>query len=624
MPYTPPSQSFQDNTNPVGGGVGQPLDADFFTALVAGVDDADTRITAVEADYSRQTRNLANVKEFGALGNGVADDTAAITAADATGRGLYFPPGTYLYNGPGLSRNGKIQVIGSGHQHTVIVLPTGGSFLVASGLVPALTVSGIQFNGGFGAIRFTNTGSNVGGYCIVEDCRFIDYTGAAISHKSIDFPYWKIQRCFFWGKNYTSTIGAALPGLADEVAITDCSFVANRVHIKLGQGGNNAHVTRCDFLRFGVPQGSPRVDVWVVPAPDLTNAGAGFSIRDCKFGNEHFAVGDVKVCYADEGAGTAFADKFPVLDVASSGYILGHALTDSLIFGAGDAPAPIVFSTTNNVRDCQIRDIQIAGAQPTFAIQYLTPPGPNQANQGNAFGPFFGFLGAETTLPFPSSNGSGVGPTQDPLAVFRGRTAGVQSDGVGDPTGYVNLLTTRLTSATNGGSQTYTATADSLGGTEAIEVSMLSGGLTYVPLVTANIKPGQPAWIEFDIAAGTTSSLTQFRAGLQYTNVGLVHWRRVAEVPAAGWVRYRYPWTPREATTTINLIFTSLSATGSVKVGRARVYHAREPQPTILSDPNPTVTTTAPAAGAAGAVPATPAGYLTINVGGTLRKVAYY
>ena len=39
---------------------------------------------------------------------------------------------------------------------------------------------------------------------------------------------------------------------------------------------------------------------------------------------------------------------------------------------------------------------------------------------------------------------------------------------------------------------------------------------------------------------------------------------------------------------------------------------------------NGPTTTTAPSAGGGGALPATPAGYLTVNVGGTDRKVAYY
>ncbi len=39
---------------------------------------------------------------------------------------------------------------------------------------------------------------------------------------------------------------------------------------------------------------------------------------------------------------------------------------------------------------------------------------------------------------------------------------------------------------------------------------------------------------------------------------------------------------------------------------------------------SPATTTTAPSAGGAGALPATPAGYATVTIGGTARKIAYY
>jgi hypothetical protein len=47
------------------------------------------------------------------------------------------------------------------------------------------------------------------------------------------------------------------------------------------------------------------------------------------------------------------------------------------------------------------------------------------------------------------------------------------------------------------------------------------------------------------------------------------------------------------------------------------------PNPTVIGHTGAT-TTTAPAAGGAGALPATPLGYLTVNVNGTARKIAYY
>lgn len=58
--------------------------------------------------------DIVNVKDFGAVGNGIADDTAAITEAidyawqypfaNLFGQGVivYFPPGTYLISNPPL------------------------------------------------------------------------------------------------------------------------------------------------------------------------------------------------------------------------------------------------------------------------------------------------------------------------------------------------------------------------------------------------------------------------------------------------------------------------------------------------------------------------------------------
>jgi hypothetical protein len=48
-----------------------------------------------KVSYSLITGAPVNVFDFGAVGNGVADDTAAIQAALATGNSIYFPKGTY-------------------------------------------------------------------------------------------------------------------------------------------------------------------------------------------------------------------------------------------------------------------------------------------------------------------------------------------------------------------------------------------------------------------------------------------------------------------------------------------------------------------------------------------------
>jgi hypothetical protein len=56
---------------------------------------------AVTSGYTVQDKlaQTVSVKDFGAAGDGVTDDTAAIQAAVATQKSLYFPSGTYLISG---------------------------------------------------------------------------------------------------------------------------------------------------------------------------------------------------------------------------------------------------------------------------------------------------------------------------------------------------------------------------------------------------------------------------------------------------------------------------------------------------------------------------------------------
>lgn len=56
-------------------------------------------MSLTKVSYSMITGAPVNVLDYGAVGNGIADDTAAIQAALATGKSIFFPAGTYNISG---------------------------------------------------------------------------------------------------------------------------------------------------------------------------------------------------------------------------------------------------------------------------------------------------------------------------------------------------------------------------------------------------------------------------------------------------------------------------------------------------------------------------------------------
>jgi hypothetical protein len=77
---------------------------------------------AVPTTAQAKLRESVSVKDFGAVGDGVADDTAAAVAAVATGNTIFFPTGTYLINAQLSLAKGQ-ELHGDGRNLTVLKVP---------------------------------------------------------------------------------------------------------------------------------------------------------------------------------------------------------------------------------------------------------------------------------------------------------------------------------------------------------------------------------------------------------------------------------------------------------------------------------------------------------------------
>lgn len=88
------------------------------------------KVVMTIAERAKLANMPLSVKDYGAVGNGISDDTAAITAAVAAaareGRPLHFPAGTYCFSSTITVTQQRAAWFGAGHKQTVL-LYTGSS-----------------------------------------------------------------------------------------------------------------------------------------------------------------------------------------------------------------------------------------------------------------------------------------------------------------------------------------------------------------------------------------------------------------------------------------------------------------------------------------------------------------
>ena len=107
---------------------------------------------AVARSAQDKMRDAVSVKDFGAVGDGVVNDTAAIQAAEdacaASGQALLFPAGTYRCNS-GITKK-SVNWIGEGKYDTKLAYYGSATFINATGTDPSrklFTISDMELNG---------------------------------------------------------------------------------------------------------------------------------------------------------------------------------------------------------------------------------------------------------------------------------------------------------------------------------------------------------------------------------------------------------------------------------------------------------------------------------------------
>ena len=121
---------------------------------------------AVQRTVQSKLRDVVSVKDFGAVGDGVADDTAAIQAAINAASVVYIPTGVYLISGPitinsASVSGGQRTIYGADRERSIIRATTSNSRLENNVLRhDAITLENFTFDGNNIAIGGVSLGVN--------------------------------------------------------------------------------------------------------------------------------------------------------------------------------------------------------------------------------------------------------------------------------------------------------------------------------------------------------------------------------------------------------------------------------------------------------------------------------
>jgi hypothetical protein len=213
---------------------------------------------AVGRSVRDKLRDFVSVKDFGAVGDGTTNDTAAVTAALAEGREVWFPAGNYLISPIALSALAKIKLRGAGRDVTKITLASTGTALTFSNC-HWVQISDISFEASGTAQTLANA----------RGILFDTSTSNSI-----------VERCNFYGFSLggMKQLGTAIATLSGHV-VRNCYF--------LGNGGNQLHMEysndwTIDDNQFGRLAGIALADFGVF----LQDASAGTYTKNKHWDNE--------------------------------------------------------------------------------------------------------------------------------------------------------------------------------------------------------------------------------------------------------------------------------------------------------------------------------------------------
>ena len=229
------------------------------SSLYGRMDEAEDRLDVVDSQSAQNANRIphVNIKDFGAKGDGVTDDTEAIKKAIATGHNVLIPEGQFLVTDT-LSLNTSLELFGANRAKSILKTPYefGANKPLLKIDSQKVHIHGFSIEGNIGNPEN-----------ITHDKKYPDSCGIAIHIPSTSNRQWsRIENLFISGMDIGLSYSSTYYHNAIRVEINNCNKAIvftnkpvgsiniydshirdNRIVGIYSEGCNNVNITNCIF-----------------------------------------------------------------------------------------------------------------------------------------------------------------------------------------------------------------------------------------------------------------------------------------------------------------------------------------------------------------------------------------